>query len=686
MPARSDGLGRMPKSAPLAMALTEELGRSYPLSITELPVVKRVGLEARSPPVPHDAPSWTRVGVVVGMLAGTVLPATASGTYFPTSWGWAALAFGWAAAITLVLRRSLLLSRLDWAMLAGLLALTSWMALSSVWSENPTQTVLELERAVVYLTAALAVLLIVNQARVPQLVGGVLTGIALVAAYALATRLFPDQFGGVDNLALNRLARPLGYWNALGIFTAMGCLLALDVAARARSIGGRALAGAALPILVPTLYFTFGRGPWIALALGAVVMFALAPRRLQLVTTLIVAAPAPAVAVWLASHSEALTSNAPSLASASHEGHRLAVAVLGLSAVGGLCVLSLAFLERRLPALPRAQLAYRTALCLAAVTSASVIFAVYGSPWAMSRRGYDAFKAPPVRVQPGQSLNKRLLSFSGNWRFDMWHIAWRETRRHPWVGSGPGTYEQYWLRYRPIPQKVRDAHGLYIETLAELGPLGLGLLLVVAALPLVAAVRARNRPFVAGVSGAYVAYLAHAGVDWDWEMGAVTLVWLFCGAALLISARDEQKLKPLSRGRRAGALALTLAAIGFAFVGLISNSALSASARAADAENWRRAESQARKAIDWAPWSLAGWQLLGEAQLQQAKLSAARASFRRAIAKDHRDWSLWLDLALASEGASRRHAAATAARLNPLSPEIARLRTGLGLGAVKSAQ
>ena len=646
-------------------------------------MVKRVGLEARSSPARQDAPSWTRVGVAAGMLAATILPAAATGTYFPTSWGWAALAFGWAAAIALVLRRSSLLSRLDWATLAGLLALTSWTALSAVWSEDTTQTALELERVVVYLTAALAVLLVVNQARVPQLVGGVLTGITLVAAYALATRLFPERFGGFDSLALNRLARPLGYWNALGIFTAMGCLLAFDVAARARSIAGRALAGTALPILAPTLYFTFGRGPWIALALGALMMFAVAPRRLQLVTTLIVVVPAPAVAVLLASHSEALTSNARSLASASHEGHRLAAVVLGLTAVGGLCVLSLAFLERLVPPLPRAQLAYGTALCLVVVASASVIFAVYGSPWAISRRGYDAFKAPPVRIQPGQSLNKRLLSFSGNWRVDMWHVAWREARRHPWLGSGPGTYEQYWLRYRPLPQKVRDAHGLYIETLAELGPLGLGLLLLVIALPLVATLRARNRPFVAGVSGAYVAYLTHAGVDWDWEMGAVTLVWLFCGAALLISARDEANLKTLSRARRAGALALTLVAIGFAFVGLISNSALSASGRAADAEHWRSAESQARKAIDWAPWSSAGWRLLGEAQLQQAKLSAARASFRRAIAKDRRDWSLWLDLALASEGASRRHAAAAAARLNPLSPEIARLRRGLGLGTVK---
>ncbi|HYT50946.1 MAG TPA: hypothetical protein VEL10_01935 [Gaiellaceae bacterium] len=44
------------------------------------------------------------------------------------------------------------------------------------------------------------------------------------------------------------------------------------------------------------------------------------------------------------------------------------------------------------------------------------------------------------------------------------------------------------------PAKVRDAHSLYVETLAELGPIGLALLSAALVVPLVAAVRARRHP------------------------------------------------------------------------------------------------------------------------------------------------------------------------------------------------
>ena len=44
---------------------------------------------------------------------------------------------------------------------------------------------------------------------------------------------------------------------------------------------------------------------------------------------------------------------------------------------------------------------------------------------------------------------------------------------------------------------------------------------------------ARRHPLVPGAAGAYAAYLVHTGVDWDWELPAVTLAGLLCGAAIL---------------------------------------------------------------------------------------------------------------------------------------------------------
>ncbi|MDP9284407.1 MAG: hypothetical protein M3P41_05585, partial [Actinomycetota bacterium] len=237
--------------------------------------------------------------VAVGGLAAN------NGGYFPTAWGWSALAFFSVASVALVVASTVSLGLLELLFLAGLIAFAGWIAMSLAWSGTP-DTVLEVERALVYLAGTLAVLFVVRRRAVPHLLGGVLTAIVLASAYGLATRLLPDRLGVFDSTAVSRLAEPLGYWNALGIFAAMGSLLALGFAARARPPALRALAAAAPVVLVPTLYFTFGRGPWIAFGVGIVFAVALDPRRLQLTTVLLLLAPAPALAVWLGSRSHAL--------------------------------------------------------------------------------------------------------------------------------------------------------------------------------------------------------------------------------------------------------------------------------------------------------------------------------------------------------------------------------------------
>src|SRR5205823_4125492 len=116
----------------------------------------------------------------------------------------------------------LVLSRLEWSALAAILAFTVWTASSTVWSTNVTQSVLEAERTLVYVCVLLALFVIGGRRNVSLLLGGALGGITLVATYALATRFFPERFG-FESLAGSRLAKPLGYWNALGLFAAMGC-------------------------------------------------------------------------------------------------------------------------------------------------------------------------------------------------------------------------------------------------------------------------------------------------------------------------------------------------------------------------------------------------------------------------------------------------------------------------------
>jgi tetratricopeptide (TPR) repeat protein len=207
---------------------------------------------------------------------------------------------------------------------------------------------------------------------------------------------------------------------------------------------------------------------------------------------------------------------------------------------------------------------------------------------------------------------------------------------------------------------------------------GLALLAGGLAVPVAAAIKARRRSLVPAALGAYVAYLVHAGVDWDWEMMAVTTAALFCGAAMLVAAR-EASVDPLSWWARLALVAVGVVLAAAAFVGAIGNQEIANARGAVAAGDWAEAEDHARSAMAWMPWSSEPWQVAGEAQIARGELGLARGTIREAIEKDPSDWELWLDLSLATKGRERREAAAQAVRLNPLGRELAGLRELLGM-------
>ena len=345
-------------------------------------------------------------------------------------------------------------------------------------------------------------------------------------------------------------------------------------------------------------------------------------------------------------------------------GGRLGIVLLVLAGANAAVAIAFAFAERHLEPPAGARRAFAVAIALLVIAGLAGVFVRYGGPTTLAHKGYRAFKAPPPHVQG--NLNKRLLSFSGNGRADLWRLAWDDARAHPVLGAGAGTYERYFLAHQP-PQigRVRDAHGVYVETLAELGPFGLILLVGALVLPLSVLGAARRHPLVPGAAGAYAAYLVHTGVDWDWELPAVTLTGLLCGACLLIAARGSYRSPRLSSSARWMGVGALVVAAGFAAVGLVGNTALSRSNVARQHGDWARAARDARHAKTWMPWSPRPWVALGRAQLGAGLLPAARASFRKAISMDSGDWELWYRLASASGGGERRLAIRQAARLFP---------------------
>ena len=217
-----------------------------------------------------------------------------------------------------------------------------------------------------------------------------------------------------------------------------------------------------------------------------------------------------------------------------HEPLGYANALAGLAAIGLAVAAVLALRPRwRLPALALAALFLATLVLtgsrggwFAAVAGCAAGLALgFGRPRLAVATGLGAgLLLALALVLPAGSLVDEEAERVGD-RAWYWHVAWQEAA--PLAGRGAGTFELTWLEQQPIGASVRDAHSLYLETLTELGLVGLALLVLALAPPLFAASRTTSEAL-----GAYVAFLLHAGADWDWEMPAVTVAGLLCGIAL----------------------------------------------------------------------------------------------------------------------------------------------------------
>ena len=156
-------------------------------------------------------------------------------------------------------------------------------------------------------------------------------------------------------------------------------------------------------------------------------------------------------------------------------------------------------------------------------------------------------------------------------RVDYWTVALNQWKENIWLGSGAGTFALYWLREEST-SVVLDAHSLYFETLAEIGPIGFLLLIGALGLPILAAARNRDWSLTAVGAAAYGAYLVHAGLDWDWEMPAVTLIGLLCGMGVLAADRRGATEFTISASARRGLALVALVLACFAVAGAVAHS------------------------------------------------------------------------------------------------------------------
>jgi O-antigen ligase len=603
--------------------------------------------------------------VPAALLAfGTVLALGSNdGGYFPSEWGWSTVALVWIAAIALVLGRGAALVRQDRILLGILTVLTAWTAVTGLWADAVQAPVLEVERTLVYLVLVATLLIAARVGSAGAMLGGAALAGFLISGFALVTRLRPDLFRLYDDpVAHGRLYQPIGYWNALGIFAAMTAALCLGAAMRARTPWIRIAGAAALPPVVSTLFFTFSRGSMMTLAIGLGVALALDRERLRSLAIAFALAPWVAVAVGEARLQGALAHGGAGVQAASSEGRPLLIVIALCAAASGATMWAVGVVEERVTFGPAVRRAYVGALAVAAACILVGAVAVYGSPPHMVSRVRHALEAKGPAKDTNQNLRLETLSLNG--RPMLWRSALADAGDHPLLGSGAGSFEQYWNEHRPRNYVARDAHSLYIERLAEQGPVGLILVLALVLYPIGVAVRRRHDPLVLTALGAFVAFALHAGFDWDWEMPAVMSLALVTAAAILVASRPEFPL-PLTNRARGGLVAIGVAIGVGAFVGGVGNQAIAASGDAAARGNYAKAESEARTATTWAPWSDQPWVDLAAALVGQGHPDEAAAALRTATRKDPYDWIAWRRLADVTVDPERFHALQMSAKLNP---------------------
>lgn len=343
-------------------------------------------------------------------------------------------------------------------------------ALSLLWSIVPELSYVEAGRTFAYLivfTAAIAGARLAPRAAPGVLQGLLIAGIAIVA-YALASRVWPAALA--ENEVSNRLGAPFDYWNAVGTVAAMAVPIALWLGSRRTgSALLRALAYPAMGACVVAILLTQSRAAAAAAAIGAVAWFAIVPLRIRSLPVLVFPLAAGcAVAAWALSKDPFSKTAQPLSAKEAVAGDfgLLIVLMVVLLLLAGLAVN--AGMERR-------ELSARMSrrIGIAAVTVACLVPLAAFTSVAFSERGIgdriDELTSE-TQVSPEESGGRVFAASSSRGKY--WREAARVFDDRPVAGVGAGAFAVGRLRHRTDTAVSRHAHGWVVQTLADLGVIG----------------------------------------------------------------------------------------------------------------------------------------------------------------------------------------------------------------------
>jgi hypothetical protein len=519
-----------------------------------------------------------------------------------------------------------------WVAVGGFAALALLTLLSHVWSESDERTTEELARILEYSAVVALAFLSLNRYTWRGAATGFAAAALAVPFFAVATRLFPDLI--VDHLArdigTDRLSYPFDYWNGVSCWGAMAAAVGLTLSANASRPETRAVALASVPVAALSVYLSYSRFGAAAVAIAVIAAVAISRHRWSAVANAIVAGAASGVVILIVDGQDEI---------AHGTGDAGAGSVLLALLVAGL-VCGLVGAVTRKAGLDRVRMDQGSArLALAGGVVGVVLIAValhgpIGDAW-----GEFKNDAPP----PATGGTERFTSL-GSARYDVWTAAVDAFKAHPVDGVGPGAFEFYWSRHGK-GAFVRDAHTLYLEQAAELGLPGLLALLVALGGLLAAAIQARmrwrrRREIAVGSAliASFVVFLAYAGIDWMWELGAIGTLAIGGIAVAAAGGFDRSTRTPLRPWMRAGLIALALLAAGTQVPGLVSTQRTRASETEIAAGDPARAKQLADEAIDAEPWAGSGYAARALARERLGDLAGAQDDVRSAIQREPYDW------------------------------------------------
>ncbi len=579
---------------------------------------------------------------------------------------------------------------------AGLLAaFCLWTLLSVIWAPSAENAFNEFNRVSLFLAVFLLVSLLAGYGGVDRWVDGLTLAIVTIALVALTSRLFPGLFPdrGIFTFlpkSAIRLNFPLGYWNGLATLVALGIPLALRVAIGGRNAIVRGIALSALPVVACVIYLASSRGGAFTLLVGAVVFFAFSERRWSVGAALVVGGlgSAGAIAVLHARHQ--LVDGPLGTDLVERQGRTAALLILLVCALTAAAYgLGNYYLRDRVHP-PRR-------LGQALVASIALLLMV-GLIASHPVRRFEDFKhnVQPETVNPGNFTTEHLLGSGGNGRWQMWAAAGDQWQQHPVIGNGAGSYAEWWARHGSISVSIKDAHSLYLETLGELGLVGLLILATIFVIGASFGVRRslvtkNERITTAALTAVFGAFAVEAAIDWMWELTVVSVV-AFTVLALVLSSKrpprrglESKNKRKLPGLLRVGVIAATVVVawllIAAQTIPLLARTEINKSKAAVVHGDAATAESAAMKARRIQPWASSPALQLALVTEQEGKLTQASAWIREAIKHDKTNWSLWLtstriDVKRGEVVAAKR-SLRRAIALNPRSPRMIQLERTL---------